>query len=541
MRLPLMAVAALALQLTESIEVRVVNVDVVVADRDGKPVTGLTKDDFEIFEDKKPQVITNFYEVRGGVPAETGAENGSTALRPRSFILLIDNRAMHPVLRKHVTAEMAKFVDTAVGPNDQVSVVTWDGTFRILTPLTDEKAAVRKAIDTVAKTGTPMSTKSDFQRVQEDCTRALNMATGREYPGIPITLAYEQCIGSVRIETQRMTTYSRLMLNAVEVAMSTVAGVEGRKVLVLAGTELPARPGQDMFQWANGQFQPYMREFDAAIEQPPTEYRDQQRAALESIAKAANANGVTLYPISALMPVDVNSMQSPTGIDDAGAGFLRSDNTDAAHELLARMTGGTAAPVSHMPALLDTLRRDLDSYYSLGYRPSIDRRGDRPVAVRAKNRAYTVRARQSYASKTSDDQMRDRAIANIYTPARESDWKIQLRTGKPEPVKKGEYSVPIEIVAPPSVTLLPRDGKLAGGFVVYLVVGNAQGALSATFRQANGIEITPTEEADFRRTPLTFGANLTIREGENLISVGLVDQAGGTMGFARTTVTASAE
>ena len=74
MRFPLMAVAALALQLSESIEVRVVNVDVMVADRDGRPVTGLTKDDFEIFEDKKPQVITSFYDVRGGVPAESGAE-----------------------------------------------------------------------------------------------------------------------------------------------------------------------------------------------------------------------------------------------------------------------------------------------------------------------------------------------------------------------------------------------------------------------------------------------------------------------------------
>jgi VWFA-related protein len=541
MRLPLIAVAALALQLSETIEVRVVNVDVVVTDRGGKPVTGLTKDDFEIFEDRKPQVITNFYEVRGGVPAETGAENGSTAMRPRSFILFIDNRAMHPMLRDQVTAEMAKFVDTVVRPDDQVSVVIWDGTLKILTPLTGEKAAVRTAIDTVAKTGTPMSATSDFQRVQGECTHLLNMATGREYPGIPVKLAYEQCISSARIETQRMTMYSRLMLNAVDVAMSTLAGVEGRKVLVLAGTELPARPGRDLFQWANGRFQPYMRGFDAAIEQPPTEYGDQQRAVLESIAKAANANGVTLYPISALMPVDVNSVQSRTGIDDAGAGFLRSGNTDAAHELLARMTGGTAAPVSRMPALLETLRRDLDSYYSLGYRPSMSERGDRPVAVRARNRAYTVHARQSYALKTSDDQMRDRTIANIYTPARESDWKIQLRTGKPQPVKKGEYSVPIEIAAPPSVTLLPYDGKLAGGFVVYLVVGNAQGALSTTFRQVNAIEITAAEEAGFRRTPLTFGANLTVREGENLISVGLVDQAGGTMGFARATVTVRAK
>jgi len=535
MLLPLITVAALAFQVSESIEVRVVNVDVVVTDRDGKPVTGLTKDDFEILEEKTPQVITNFYEVRGGVPAEPGAEKSAIALRPRSFIFFIDNRTMHPVLRKDVTAQMAKFVDTAIGPNDQVSVVTWDGTFRILTPLTSDKTVMHKAIDIVAGTGTPMSVKSDFQRVQEECNRSLKM------PGVPVKLAYDQCIGSARIEAQRMTAYSRLMLNAVELAMSTVAGVEGKKVLVFAGTDLPARPGQDLFQWANGRFQPYMRGFDAPIEQAPMEYRDQQRAVLESITRTANANGVTLYPISALMPVDLNVMQSATAIEDSGGGSLRSDNTDAAHDMLARMTGGTSAPLSRMSALLDTLRHDLDSYYSLGYHPSVDKRGDRPISVRARNRAYTVRARQSYAYKTFDDQMRDRAIANIYTPARESDWKIQLHTGKPKLVKKGQYSVPIEIVAPPNVTLLPRDGKLAGGFVVYLAVGNAQGALSTTFRQPNGVEITPAEEAGFRRTPLTFGADLSLREGENLISVALVDQASGSMGFARATVIASGE
>src|SRR6476620_11665513 len=68
--LVLLALAVLPLQtqmpVIESIEVRVVNVDVVVTDRDGKPVTGLTKEDFEILEDKRPQKITNFYEVRGG-------------------------------------------------------------------------------------------------------------------------------------------------------------------------------------------------------------------------------------------------------------------------------------------------------------------------------------------------------------------------------------------------------------------------------------------------------------------------------------------
>ena len=57
--------ASLAAQekLVETIEVKVVNVDVVVTDRAGNPVTGLTKNDFVLFENGKPQEITNFYEI----------------------------------------------------------------------------------------------------------------------------------------------------------------------------------------------------------------------------------------------------------------------------------------------------------------------------------------------------------------------------------------------------------------------------------------------------------------------------------------------
>ena len=532
-----MAVAVLALQLTESIEVRVVNVDVVVTDRDGKPVTGLTSKDFEILEDKKPQTITNFYEVRGGVPAETTAgtsvENAPATPRPRSFILFIDNRAMHPVLRRHVTGQLAKFVDEVMKPGDQASVVTWDRALNIVEPLTSNKTSIHVAIDNVAKTGTPATTNSDFQRLQQECTRSLNMAkSGR----MQMRVAYEECIDNARIEAQRLSTYSRLMLNALDVAMSTVAGVQGRKVLVLAGTELPFRPGQDLFQWANSTFARYMTGFDAAIARPPDEERT-QREMLSKIARSANAHGVTLYLISALMPSDINSVRSETGMTDEGAEFMRSTNTEAAHELLAQLTGGAAAPVSRMGSLLDTVQRDIGSYYSLGYRPTNDERGDRPIVVRAKNRAYTVRARQSYAPKPAGEQMNDRVVANIYTPARDNEWKLQLRTGAPEPAGKGRYSVPIEISAPPTVTLLPQGDKLAGGFTVYVAVGNAQGVLSTTFRQFNAIEIKPAEESGFRNTPLSFTASLTLSEGESLLSVGFVDQVGGTMGFARKTVT----
>lgn len=536
---PLLVVATvLAMQLVESIEVRVVNVDVVVTDREGKPVTGLTAKDFEVLEDGKAQPISNFYEVRGGSPAQDapGEAGGTPALplKPRSFILFVDNRTMHPVLRKHVTDELTKFVDEVMQPGDQASVVTWDRKLNILAPLTSDKTGIHGAIKALANTGSPASTSSDFQRVQQECTRSLNMAkSGR----MPFKLAYEECIGHARIEAQRLAAYSRLMLNALDVAMSTVAGVEGKKVLVLAGTELPVKPGQDMFTWANGTFAPFMTGFDAAIARPPDEDRT-QRELLEKIGRSANAHGVTLYLVSALMPTNLNSVQSPTGIIDAGGEFLRSSNTEVAHETLARLTGGAAAPISRLRPLLENIQRDIGSYYSLGYKPRRDAKGDRPVTVRAKNRAYTVRARQSWAPKSFDEQMTDRVVANVFTPSRENEWTVELRTGKPELVEKGRYSVPIEIIAPATnVTLLPRDGKLVGGFTVYVAVGNPQGALSTTFRQPNSIEITPAEEAGFRKTPIVFGANLTLREGENLLSVGVVDQISNTMGFARATVT----
>src|SRR5215471_5951167 len=42
------------------INVNLVQVDAVVTDSKGNPVTDLKADDFEVFQDGKPQVITNF-------------------------------------------------------------------------------------------------------------------------------------------------------------------------------------------------------------------------------------------------------------------------------------------------------------------------------------------------------------------------------------------------------------------------------------------------------------------------------------------------
>src|SRR5579884_955168 len=51
------------------IDVKRVQVDAVVTDSKGRPVTGLTAKDFEILQDGEPQTITSFSYVAGGVKA----------------------------------------------------------------------------------------------------------------------------------------------------------------------------------------------------------------------------------------------------------------------------------------------------------------------------------------------------------------------------------------------------------------------------------------------------------------------------------------
>ncbi|HUP42040.1 MAG TPA: hypothetical protein VM599_02400, partial [Thermoanaerobaculia bacterium] len=56
----------------ETLDVEVVNVEVRVIDRKGRPITGLAREDFELFEDGRRVEIAHFYEVRGDHRAEPG-------------------------------------------------------------------------------------------------------------------------------------------------------------------------------------------------------------------------------------------------------------------------------------------------------------------------------------------------------------------------------------------------------------------------------------------------------------------------------------
>ena len=517
----------------ESIEVSVANIEAVVTDASGKRITGLGRDDFEILEDGQPQAITNFYEVRQGQSISAGGPGESSAAPSRRFIFFVDSDSIHPYHRKLLVSSLHKFVAGHVGPADLVSVVSWNRALKVIAAPTSDRNALRAAIDKLAVEGSASSATTDLARIQKQCVRILDNA---RVGGIPPIVAYEDCISVIRGEMLATALISRQLLNAIELSMSTLSGTEGKKMLVLAGARLPRSPGIEIYQWANMLFQPYLTGFDAPTRQPDQD--DEQLNYLQKAAHVANRNGVTLYTIAAIDSTDTANAAYAAGLDDRGADFFNQSNTFDAFATLSTMTGGFSI---HRPrdydAALASIAEESGAYYSLGYRPREITGNDRKIVVRAKNRAHTVRARETYALKSADDVMTDRVISNIFVPVAPSGWKIAVATEKPAPSGKN-FSVPFEVTIPAEITLLPTGSELAGGYTVYVAVGTAQGALSSVFRQPDSIRIPAAEEAAFRRTPLAFGATLTVRPGNNILSIAVVDHTSGTTAFTRTAIVA---
>ncbi|HMV51804.1 MAG TPA: VWA domain-containing protein [Blastocatellia bacterium] len=105
--------------------------DLLVADRHGRPVSGLKKEDFVVVED--------------GVPQQLGAFTlGNNAELGRSIVLIIDySGSQLPFLRTSIAA--AKTLVDQLGPKDKMAVVTDDVT--LLTDFTADKPKLKAELD----------------------------------------------------------------------------------------------------------------------------------------------------------------------------------------------------------------------------------------------------------------------------------------------------------------------------------------------------------------------------------------------------------
>lgn len=120
-------------------------VDVLVLDDDGRPVSGLTADDFELFEDGEPQRVASIdvvdwqrYELGETIPEE--AEPAAPALEtadpgnqsPRRFVIVFNRRGADPVNLRRGKRGLEEFVAQHMVDGDETMILEFAHTVRVL-------------------------------------------------------------------------------------------------------------------------------------------------------------------------------------------------------------------------------------------------------------------------------------------------------------------------------------------------------------------------------------------------------------------------
>ena len=525
--------------LVESIEVRVTNVDVVVTDRKGNPILGLTKDDFELYDENVQQPITNFYEVRRGedMSAPVGNQDVPLAIRQRRIALFVDSGTLTPSRKSAVLLSVEKFIDH-MRPEDLLMLVTWRSGTEIVTPFTNDKSVLKKGLDTIAHTGpTGAGSRSveDLVRQQiQQMWQAAEDSRSDPLPLITFPRAYEESRNIVTSHGHQLFEQERELLNTFDAVATTMAGLEGKKVLVFVAENLPENPAADMYRYVNNLFGPYLDrnqvlDFDTSL---GVTGNDLPRM-IEGVARDASANGITIYTIgAAASDSDFGSHNGDESVDYTYT-FARDANTASSLQTIAEVTGGVAITrTSNFDLAFDTINRDLSSYYSLGYKPVAEGIKPHNVIVKVKKGDYRVRSRRSFIVKSSDEMMSDRTIANLYLANDAGEWPISVRIGKMTS-EGGDVVVPIQVVIPSTLTLIPQEDKLVGGLTMYFATGDAAGRTSTVIRVPEDLRIPAAIEQTVRAKPMIYQTSLRVRAGENLLSVAIVDRVSGTMGFTR--------
>ena len=551
--LPASPLSAQMEKLVETIEVRVTNVDVVVTDRQGNPVSGLTRNDFEIYEDGKKQVLTNFYEVRPKsvnvpVTAESQANTDVVLaeavdeipreLRQRRIVFFIDNYSLHPFKRNEVLTAIDRFFQRLLQPGDEATIVVWNRGLQTIAPFSADMDILKTALEGYARNNAGGATlQADRDRLR---TRVQALYDEARFGRLSPPQAHAQSISMVRSYADEIFASEKALLSAMGTMISTLAGVDGKKVFVFAGAQLPDKPAADMFQYVDQLFTPILRTTSVSFIGESS--MRSIGPLLQKLAQQANADGVTLYMIDASDQTKmVQADPESTDFMDPTIEFLDFANTATAFSSLARSTGGISlGRTNNFDLAMRTVARDLDAYYSLGYRPGDQTRsGARNVSVKVRVPGLRVRSRLTYSTKTGDTQIGDKVVANIFHTSLKSEIDVRVQVGTPQPHDRNVYKVPMQITFPAALTLLPDgENNLQGGFNVFLAVGNDSGGRSPISNRAHPIRLPASAEQTWRQKPIVYTTEVLVRKGESFLSVAVVDQITNTTGYARTKIVA---
>jgi VWFA-related protein len=512
----------------ETIEINVVNLDVFVTDRKGQPLTGLKREDFEVFEDGKPMEITNFYAESGVavVPSPESAAAAGTPAAPAErppeqqlrLVIFVDDVNIAPEGRGRILGKLHDFLRSELRPGDQVMLVRYGHTLEIRREFTGDQARIDADVAALRRQSSDLGTR--------DATR--ENAVDEIVGDLEAMGGWQTAIESpIRNYSERESQRVSAALDALGSVVSWLAGVPGRKAILYVSDGLPLVPGDDIFQWAAIRSAQMRSAFTAGanISALNAQSYDASRRFRELTAEASR-NGVTIYPIEGGGTQDVRGTQIQEYLVQNQQNGLR---------FLAQDTGGRAMlNIGDPLAALQLMGEDLTTYYSLGYQPQ--RTGDQvehKIEVKVKVKGAEVRHRQWYRDKTEGESIAERTLAVMRFGPQDNplDARLEIGTGK----EQGDsVLLPVRVKVPlAKLYLQPGEGKSTGRLRLYLVASG--GGTTTPVRQTKlvTLEVPASDVAAVAKKEYTHEIAIRLQKGTYALGVGVRDELAATTSYLR--------
>jgi len=550
------------------ITANLVQVDAVVT-KNGKQVTDLHPEDFEIYEDGRPQKITNFSYV--SIAPTTGAEAGSAAaapakdkyappappvhLRPeqvrRTIALVVDDLGLSFESTHFVRRSLRKFVDEQMQPGDLVAIVRTGSGVGALQQFTSDKQLLYAAIDRLQWNVQGRAGTSAFAPLEDDILfdyKNRAQVSGGSFVAPPVNHYTRDMTETNMREAEqsfRDEIFSLGTLGALNFIVRGLRELPGRKSVVLVSDSL------ELFS-------------------PDGKSNYRTLESIRRLTDLANRASVVIYTIDARGLPGLNFSSADTipemTVDDNGRvlangvtnGRLlnvlqaqrdqRFIDSQSGLNYLAQQTGGFFVRGNN--DIGQGIRRVLDDqkgYYLIGYRPDdstfdpvTGRRQFHHITVKAKGPGLNVRTRTGFygitneqarpARRTRDEQL----LAAITSPFASGDVNLRLTSLFGNDPRAGSFMRSLIHVDGHSLTFREgQDGWHQAILDVVAMTFGDEGLVIDERSRTETVRVRGDEYRDALQNGLTFGLNVPIRKpGAYQLRIAVRDAASERVGSA---------
>lgn len=383
-----------------------VQVPVIVSDKAGTHVHGLTKEDFEVLENGKEQHVSAFEEVVTSTaplrsPEKRDGEIHNLVLdpeHPRSVTIVALDTVNTPFLdQAYGRKQLIKYLADTIDPNQVVALVMFTGGgLKIVHGLTSDPAVLIEALKKV---------RGELPLLQGDDLNAQAAAAAGNLPGGP------GLSGSsfVTAPDSRGGINGQGTLEALEQFVergdANIARYDQQRAIeatmrcfLQMAWSLNGVPGRKSLVWATGSF-PFFMDSPAAV--PGGNLTVLYERAMAALAEAQ----ISIYPVDVRGLVNYSPATDVTLRSDRNLGselqqraWLQAESIGTLRDF-AEMTGGRAFVNNNdLAAGFKRAAEDSTSYYIVGYYLDTknDKAGWRKLKVKVKRPGAEVRSRSGF-------------------------------------------------------------------------------------------------------------------------------------------------